>query len=57
MDFREWLISKDLPFESREGNLVFVPEEELIPYYDELTLLFPGFFTRDDNIDEIPHRV
>ena len=57
MEFREWLISKDLPFESREGNCVITPEELLVPYYEELMRLFPGFFIRDHDEDEIPHRI
>lgn len=57
MEFREWLISKDLPFENRVDNCLLVPEEVLVPFYPELMLLFPLIFIRSDDVDEIPHRI
>lgn len=56
MEFREWLISKDIPFKNSEDNNLIIQEECLVPYYEELLLLFPKMFQRPDDEDEIPHR-
>lgn len=56
MEFREWLISKDIPFKNSIDNNLVVQEECLVPYYEELLLLFPALFQRPPD-EDVPHRV
>lgn len=43
MSFTGWLILHNIEFEIDDDGDVFVNDDDLIPYHDEVKFLFPDF--------------
>lgn len=54
MTFREFLESKELLYEVTEDGNTVSDESLLVPYYEELKILFPLFFCPPSVEDEKP---